>query len=68
MELQTLRWFVSVADGRTVTETAERFHTTQPAVTRGLRRLAEQFDAPLTERDGRRLRLTFAGEIAARAA
>ena len=68
MELQTLRWFVSVADGRTVTETAERFQTTQPAVTRGLRRLAEQFDAPLTERDGRRLRLTFAGEIAARAA
>jgi LysR family transcriptional regulator, transcription activator of glutamate synthase operon len=68
MELQTLRWFVSVADGRTVTETAERFHTTQPAVTRGLHRLAEQFDAPLTERDGRRLRLTFAGEIAARAA
>ncbi|MGA2927038.1 MAG: LysR substrate-binding domain-containing protein [Solirubrobacteraceae bacterium] len=68
MELETLRWFVSVADGRTVTETAETFHTTQPAVTRGLRRLAAGFDAPLTERDGRRLRLTFAGEIAARAA
>jgi LysR family transcriptional regulator, transcription activator of glutamate synthase operon len=68
MEVETLRWFVSVAEGRTVTETAEAFHTTQPAVTRGLRRLAAEFAAPLTEREGRRLRLTFAGEIAAGAA
>jgi LysR family transcriptional activator of glutamate synthase operon len=65
MEIETLGWLVAVADGRTVSETAEAFHTTQPAVTRGLHRLATQFEVPLTERVGRRLRLTFAGEIVA---
>ncbi len=68
MDLEALRWFTAVADGSTVTETAERFHTTQPAVTRGLQRLSFQYGAPLTEKDGRRLRLTYAGEIVAAAA
>jgi DNA-binding transcriptional LysR family regulator len=68
MELETLRWLVEVADGATVTETAARFHTTQPAVTRALQRLGRQHATPLTERDGRRLKLTYAGEIVVAAA
>jgi len=63
MELDTLRWLVAVADGSTVTEVAARYHTTQPAVSRGLQRLSSEIGAPLTERIGRRLMLTFAGEI-----
>jgi DNA-binding transcriptional LysR family regulator len=68
MELETLRWLVEVADGATVTETAARFHTTQPAVTRALQRLGHQYGTPLTERDGRRLKPTYAGEIVVAAA
>jgi LysR family transcriptional regulator, transcription activator of glutamate synthase operon len=63
VKVETLRWFVSVADGRTVTDTAARFHATQPAVTRGLRRLEAATGAALFEPAGRRLRLTPAGEL-----
>jgi LysR family transcriptional activator of glutamate synthase operon len=65
VDTDTLRWFVAVADGATVAEAAARAHTTQPAVTRGLQRLAGEIGVPLTERAGRRLQLTFAGEIVA---
>jgi LysR family transcriptional activator of glutamate synthase operon len=63
VNVETLRWFVSVADGRTVTDTAARFHATQPAVTRGLRRLEAETGAALFEPAGRRLRLTPEGEL-----
>jgi LysR family transcriptional regulator, transcription activator of glutamate synthase operon len=65
MESHTLRWLVAVADGSTVAEVAARHHTTQPAVSRGLQRLSGEVGAALTERVGRRLTLTFAGEIVA---
>jgi LysR family transcriptional regulator, transcription activator of glutamate synthase operon len=68
METDTLRWLLAVADGATVSETAARFHTTQPAVTRGLQRLGHAYGVALTERDGRRIRLTFAGQIVASSA
>jgi LysR family transcriptional regulator, transcription activator of glutamate synthase operon len=65
MESHVLRWLVAVADGNTVAEVAARHHTTQPAVSRGLQRLSGEVGATLTERVGRRLALTFAGEIVA---
>jgi DNA-binding transcriptional LysR family regulator len=68
LELEPLRWLVSIADGVTVTQTAKRFHTTQPAVSRGLQRLSSSYGTPLVEKSGRRLRLTFAGEIISAAA
>ena len=68
MDTDTLRWLVAVADGATVAEAAARGHTTQPAVTRGLQRLGAEVGVALTERVGRRLQLTFAGEIIAAAA
>jgi DNA-binding transcriptional LysR family regulator len=68
MDTNTLRWLVAVADGATVAEAAARGHTTQPAVTRGLQRLGAEVGVALTERVGRRLQLTFAGEIIAAAA
>lgn len=61
-------WLVAVADGSTVAEAAAQSHTTQPAVTRGLQRLGAEVGVALTERVGRRLQLTFAGEIIAAAA
>lgn len=65
VESQALRWLVAVADGSTVAEVAALHHTSQPAVSRGLQRLSGEVGTALTERIGRRLALTFAGEIVA---
>jgi LysR family transcriptional regulator, transcription activator of glutamate synthase operon len=61
VDVLTLRCFVSVADGATVGDTAAAFHASQPAVTRALQRLSAEVGGVLTERAGRRLRLTAAG-------
>lgn len=61
MDLDTLRAFLAVADGHTVTETAERAHRTQPAVSRALARLERDIGASLLQRVGRSLVLTPAG-------
>ncbi|MCR1781858.1 LysR family transcriptional regulator [Nocardioides carbamazepini] len=66
MELDTIRAFLAVADGSTVTETAARVHRTQPAVSRALARLERDVGAPLFQRVGRGLVLTPAGRELAR--
>ncbi|UUW90512.1 LysR family transcriptional regulator [Pimelobacter simplex] len=66
MELETIRAFLAVADGHTVTETAERVHRTQPAVSRALARLEREVGTPLFQRVGRGLTLTPAGRELAR--
>ncbi|GIH15501.1 LysR family transcriptional regulator [Rugosimonospora africana] len=63
MDLQVLRWFQAVADGATVTETAQRAHITQPALSRALGRLEREVGTPLFTRAGRALRLTPAGRV-----
>lgn len=61
MDLDTIRAFLAVADGHTVTETAELAHRTQPAVSRALARLERDVGTPLLQRVGRGLVLTPAG-------
>ncbi|WP_408897124.1 LysR family transcriptional regulator [Nocardioides sp. R1-1] len=61
MELDTIRAFLAVADGHTVTETAEQVHRTQPAVSRALARLEREVGTALFQRVGRGLVLTPAG-------
>ncbi|KRB78342.1 LysR family transcriptional regulator [Nocardioides sp. Root190] len=61
MDLETIRAFIEVAGGLTVTETAERTHRTQPAVSRALARLEREVGTPLFQRVGRGLVLTPAG-------
>lgn len=56
-----MRWFSHVADGETVTEVAELYAVSQPAVSRALARLERQVGTTLLEKAGRRLRLTHAG-------
>jgi len=63
MELQILRWFREVADGATVTETAQRARITQPALSRALARLEAEVGTPLLARSGRTLTPTPAGRI-----
>lgn len=66
MELETIRAFLSVADGNTVTETAEQARRTQPSVSRALARLEAEMGTPLLQRVGRGLVLTPAGRELAR--
>lgn len=61
MDTESLRWFQQVADGTTVTEVADIFNVSQPAVSRALDRLDKDLGVPLLERHGRLLRLTEAG-------
>ncbi|GAB2884387.1 LysR family transcriptional regulator [Nocardioides pacificus] len=61
METESLRWFQQVVDGVTVTEVAQIFGVSQPAVSRALSRLESDVGAPLLHRTGRVLRPTHAG-------
>jgi DNA-binding transcriptional LysR family regulator len=63
MDVQVLRWFQAVANGATVTETAELSHMSQPALSRALARIDREVGTPLLHRSGRLLRLTPAGQI-----
>lgn len=63
METDALRYFQQVVDGATVTEVAELYHVSQPAVSRSLRRLEQDVGPVLLERSGRVLRTTYAGNI-----
>ncbi len=63
MDLQVLRWFREMADGATVTETAERARITQPALSRALARLEDEVGTPLLTRSGRTLIPTPAGRL-----
>lgn len=63
METEALRWFLHVADGTTVTEVADIFGVSQPAVSRALSRLEAEVGAPLLHRTGRVLRPTHAGSV-----
>lgn len=61
MDLDTIRAFLAVAGGSTVTEVAERSHRTQPAMSRALARLEREIGTQLFQRAGRGLTLTPAG-------
>ena len=61
MEIDTIRSFLMVADGRTVTEAADLAHRTQPAMSRALARLERELGSELFQRVGRGVVLTPAG-------
>ncbi len=63
METDVLRWFQQVADGVTVTEVADLYMISQPAVSRALARLEEEVGTPLLLKSGRVLRPTHAGSV-----
>ena len=63
MDVDVLRWFQQVAEGRTVTEVSDLDAVTQSGVSRALARLETEVGTPLLRRSGRTLRLTRAGEV-----
>ncbi|AKS36445.1 transcriptional regulator [Mycolicibacterium goodii] len=62
-DLRRLRHFVSVADAGSVTAAAELLHLSQQALSASIQQLEKQLGAALFHREGRRLRLTRAGEV-----
>ena len=62
VQFQQLRTFYEVATTGSFTRAAEKLYLTQPAVTQQVRALETELGFPLLERQGRRIRLTPAGE------
>jgi LysR family transcriptional regulator, regulator of abg operon len=69
MRLQHLQLIVALAEMGSLRAAASRLNVTQPALTKALRQLEDEFAAPLVHRTPKGVRLTPAGELlAARAA
>jgi DNA-binding transcriptional LysR family regulator len=62
MDLKRLRTFVTVVERGSVSKASEQLRITQPALSRQLKDLQEEFDVRLFSLIGRRLVLTSAGE------
>ena len=62
MDLRRLRTFVTVAEHGSVSKAAVALHITQPALSRQISSLEDEFGFELFERAGRRLLLTARGE------
>jgi len=62
MDLRHVRTFVTVAEVGTVSRAAERLHVAQPALSRQIANLEDEFGLKLFDRVGRRLVLTSEGE------
>ncbi len=61
--LSHLKTFVRIVDAGSLTKAAEQLSLTQPAVTKQLAALEEEFHTQLLIRQGRRMRLTATGEV-----
>lgn len=69
MRLQQLQLIVALAEAGSLRAAASRLNVTQPALSKALRQLEDEFAAPLVHRTPKGVRLTPAGElVAARAA
>ncbi|TCS72415.1 DNA-binding transcriptional LysR family regulator [Sulfuritortus calidifontis] len=62
LTIRQLKIFEAVARQLSITRAAEELHLSQPAVSMQMKKLAEVVGQPLLEQDGKRVRLTGAGE------
>lgn len=62
METQTLAAFIAIVDEGSFSAAAEALNLTQPAISKRIAALEQQFRAPIIDRSQRRLALTDAGQ------
>ncbi len=63
MELRQLRAFVEIAGQQSFTRAAERLNIAQPAVSMAIRKLEEELELTLFNRQGKQVGLTAEGEV-----
>lgn len=63
MEPRLLQYFVAVAEELNFSRAAQRLHVSQPAVSRQIRQLEQNFGVQLFERMGHLIQLTKAGQM-----
>ena len=63
MTLSQLKTFIAVAEDGSVRAAAERLHVSQPSVSGSIAALSDEVGVALTERDGRGMKLSPAGEV-----
>ncbi len=63
MNLNQLKIFYMAAKRGNLSKAAEDLFITQPAVTKGIQRLQEHYDLRLMDRFGKKMVLTYAGEV-----
>ncbi len=61
MNLNQLKLFYLAVKNKSVSQAARELNITQPAVTKGIRRIQEYYNVPLVHRMGKKLALTDAG-------
>lgn len=63
MNLYHLRVFLTVAEYEHITRASEELYLSQPAVTKIVQSLEQEIKQKLVERQGRRIALTYAGQV-----
>lgn len=64
MDITQLNYFKAIAETGSLTKAAEKFHISQPAMSAMLKKLEEELDVELFDREPNRIRLNPVGEIA----
>ncbi|QAY67625.1 LysR family transcriptional regulator [Paenibacillus protaetiae] len=63
MDIRQLRYFLEIAEQGQITRAAKKLNMEQPPLSRQLRLIEEELKVTLFDRNGKRLRLTHAGEL-----
>jgi len=63
VEFNQIRYFLAAAETLNFTRAAERCHVSQPALTRAVKKLEEEFGGPLFRRERNRTHLTDLGKV-----
>nr|WP_269809267.1 LysR family transcriptional regulator [Enterovibrio nigricans] len=62
MDIESLRSFLAIVDTGSFTRAAAQIHRTQSAISMQIKRLEEELDSPLFDREKRPLSLSLSGQ------